>query len=88
MDLDFSPLIDSWRFIASGLGLTILLSVAAVVCSFVLGLAVGLGRMYGPGWLRVLLVFYCGATGYKHHRGFYQVRDLFQTLEKLKSIDA
>ena len=58
MDLDFSPLIDSWRFIASGLGLTILLSVAAVACSFVLGLAVGLGRMYGPGWLRVVLAFY------------------------------
>lgn len=58
MDFDFSPLIDSWRFLASGLGLTILLSVAAVSCSFVLGLAVGLGRMYGPGWLRVLLVFY------------------------------
>jgi polar amino acid transport system permease protein len=58
MDFDFSPLIDSWRFLASGLGLTILLSVAAVSCSFVLGLAVGLGRMYGPGWLRVPLVFY------------------------------
>ncbi len=58
MDLDFSPLIDSWRFIASGLGLTILLSVAAVICSFVFGLAVGLGRMYGPPWLRVVLVFY------------------------------
>jgi polar amino acid transport system permease protein len=58
MDLDFSPLIDSWRFLASGLGLTILLSVAAVICSFVLGLAVGLGRMYGPAWLRALLVFY------------------------------
>ena len=58
MDFDFSPLIDSWRFLASGLGLTILLSVAAVFCSFVLGLAVGLGRMYGPGWLRVLLAFY------------------------------
>ena len=58
MDFDFSPLIDSWRFLASGLGLTILLSVAAVVCSFVLGLAVGLGRMYGPDWLRALLVFY------------------------------
>ncbi len=58
MDFDFSPLIDSWRFLASGLGLTILLSVAAVYCSFVLGLAVGLGRMYGPGWLRVPLVFY------------------------------
>ncbi len=58
MDLDFSPLIDSWRFLASGLGVTILLSVAAVFCSFVLGLAVGLGRMYGPTWLRVPLVFY------------------------------
>jgi polar amino acid transport system permease protein len=58
MDLDFSPLIDSWRFLASGLGLTILLSVAAVVCSFALGLAVALGRMYGPAWLRAPLVFY------------------------------
>jgi polar amino acid transport system permease protein len=58
MDFDFSPLIDSWRFLASGLDLTIVLSVTAVVCSFVLGLAVGLGRMYGPTWLRTLLVFY------------------------------
>ena len=58
MDFDFSPLIESWRFLASGLGLTILLSVAAVFCSFVLGLAAGLGRMYGPAWLRVPLVFY------------------------------
>lgn len=58
MDFDFSPLIDSWRFLASGLGLTIVLSVTAVACSFVLGLAVGLGRMYGRTWLRTLLVFY------------------------------
>jgi polar amino acid transport system permease protein len=58
MDLDFSPLIDSWRFLASGLGLTILLSVASVLCSFALGLAVALGRMYGPAWLRAPLVFY------------------------------
>ena len=58
MDLDFSPLIDSWRFLASGLVLTILLSIAAIVCSFALGLAVGLGRMYGPPWLRAPLVFY------------------------------
>jgi polar amino acid transport system permease protein len=58
MDFDFSPLIDSWRFLASGLGLTILLSVAAVACSFVAGLAVGLGRMYGPAWLGALLAFY------------------------------
>src|SRR6266702_603854 len=58
MDFDFSPLLDSWRFLASGLVLTILLSIAAVLCSFVLGLAVGLGRLYGPSWLRVILVFY------------------------------
>src|SRR6266581_4991324 len=58
MDFDFSPLLDSWRFLASGLVLTVLLSIAAVLCSFVLGLAVGLGRLYGPSWLRVILVFY------------------------------
>jgi polar amino acid transport system permease protein len=58
MDFDFSPLLDSWRFLASGLGLTILLSAAAVVSSLVLGLAVGLGRLYGPAWLKAILVFY------------------------------
>ena len=58
MDFDFSPIVDSWRFLASGLGLTLLLSAAAVVTSFAAGLAVGLGRLYGPVWLRVPLVFY------------------------------
>jgi polar amino acid transport system permease protein len=58
MDLDFSPLLDSWRFLASGLGLTILLSITAVIASFVLGLAVALGRLYGPAWLKAVLVFY------------------------------
>ncbi|GGF24958.1 glutamine ABC transporter permease [Aliidongia dinghuensis] len=58
MDFDFSPLVDSWRFLAAGLGLTLLLSVTAVLTSFIVGLAVGLGRLYGPAWLRVPLVFY------------------------------
>jgi polar amino acid transport system permease protein len=58
MDFDFSPLLDSWKFLASGLGLTILLSAAAVSSSLVLGLAVGLGRLYGPTWLQAVLVFY------------------------------
>jgi polar amino acid transport system permease protein len=58
MELDFSPLLDSWRFLASGLGLTILLSITAVISSLVLGLAVGLGRLYGPTWLSAILVFY------------------------------
>jgi polar amino acid transport system permease protein len=58
MDFDFSPLLDSWRFLASGLGLTILLSITAVIASFVLGLAIALGRLYGPAWLKAMLVFY------------------------------
>jgi polar amino acid transport system permease protein len=58
MDLDFSPLLNSWRFLASGLWLTILLSITAVIASFVLGLAVALGRLYGPAWLKAVLVFY------------------------------
>lgn len=58
MDLDFSPLLDSWRFLASGLGLTLALSAAAVVSSFAAGLLVALGRLYGPRWLSVILVFY------------------------------
>jgi polar amino acid transport system permease protein len=58
MEFDFSPLLDSWRFLASGLGLTILLSITAVISSLILGMAVGLGRLYGPSWLKLILVFY------------------------------
>ena len=58
MDIDISPILDSWRFLLSGLEITLLLSLATVACSLVLGTAVGLGRCYGPGWLRVPLVFY------------------------------
>jgi len=58
MDFDFSPLLDSWRFLASGLWLTVLLSITAVTASFIFGLAVALGRLYGPGCLKALLVFY------------------------------
>ncbi len=58
MELDFSPVLESWRFLLSGLGLTLLLSLLTVVCSLVLGGAVGLARCYGPAWLRAPLVFY------------------------------
>jgi polar amino acid transport system permease protein len=58
MDIDISPIIESWRFLLSGLEVTLLLSVLTVLCSLVLGCAVGLGRCYGPAWLRVPLVFY------------------------------
>jgi polar amino acid transport system permease protein len=58
MELDFSPIIDSWRFLLGGLGVTLALSALTMVCSLVLGGAVGLARCYGPGWLRWPLVFY------------------------------
>lgn len=58
MDLDFSPILESWRFLLSGLELSLLLSTLTVLCSLMLGGAVGLARCYGPGWLRVPLVFY------------------------------
>src|ERR1700733_2771246 len=58
MDLDFSPVIESWRFLLGGLELTLALAALTVVCSLLVGSAVGLGRCYGPVWLRVPLVFY------------------------------
>ncbi|HXT82724.1 MAG TPA: amino acid ABC transporter permease [Acetobacteraceae bacterium] len=58
MELDFSPLFESWRFLLGGVGLTLLLSLLTVLCSLVLGGAVGLARIYGPAWLRAPLVFY------------------------------
>jgi polar amino acid transport system permease protein len=58
MDIDFSPLLDNWRYLLGGLGLTVGLSVLTVVCSALLGGAIALARIYGPAWLRVPLVFY------------------------------
>jgi polar amino acid transport system permease protein len=58
MDIDISPILESWRFLLSGLEVTLLLSLLTVLCSLVLGTAVGLARCYGPAWLRVPLVFY------------------------------
>ncbi|MBP1887280.1 amino acid ABC transporter permease [Sinorhizobium mexicanum] len=58
MDFDFTAVLDSWQYLASGLGLTILLSVLTVILSLVCGTAVGLGRIYGPRWLTVPIVFY------------------------------
>lgn len=58
MDLDFSPVLESWQFLLGGLGYTLALAVLTVLCSLVAGSAVGLARCYGPAWLRVPLVFY------------------------------
>ena len=58
MDFDLGPLVDSWQYLAGGLGLTLLLSLATVGCSLVLGGAIGLARCYAPAALRWPLVFY------------------------------
>ena len=58
MDIDFSPLLDSWQYLLGGLGITLLLSALTAVGSLVLGTVLGLGRVYGPAWLRLPIVFY------------------------------
>ncbi len=58
MDFDFEPVLESWRFLLSGLWVTLLLSVVCAGCSLVLGAIVGLGRIYGPRPLRAALTFY------------------------------
>ncbi|MBT2324140.1 amino acid ABC transporter permease [Variovorax paradoxus] len=58
MDFDFSPIADNWRFFASGLGVTVALSLISAVTSILMGLLIALLRLYGPGWLRPVLVFY------------------------------
>ncbi len=58
MDFDFSPLFDNWRFFASGLGVTVALSVISAVSSILLGLAIAVLRLYGPSWIGKILIFY------------------------------
>ncbi|HEX2943299.1 MAG TPA: amino acid ABC transporter permease [Rhodopila sp.] len=58
LDLDFGPLLHSWRYLAAGLGVTLLLSALTIVSSLLLGAAVGLARIYGPRWLGIVLTFY------------------------------
>jgi polar amino acid transport system permease protein len=58
MDIDVSPVLDNWRFLASGVMLTVLLSVAAMAGALSVGGAIGLARAYGPRWLTIPLTFY------------------------------
>jgi len=58
LEFDFSPVVDSWRYLLDGVGISLMLSVWTMLGSLALGAAVGLGRVYGSAWLRVPLVFY------------------------------
>jgi His/Glu/Gln/Arg/opine family amino acid ABC transporter permease subunit len=58
MTLDFVPLLTSWRFLASGLVVTLLVSGLSLALGLVIGLLVGIGRTYGGWVLDVALGFY------------------------------
>jgi polar amino acid transport system permease protein len=58
MDFDFSVISDHWRFLASGVVVTLILSVVAGVTSLATGFAIALLRLYGPRWLRPAVVLY------------------------------
>jgi len=58
MDFDASVITDHWRFLASGIVVTLVLSVLSGVTSIVAGFVLALARMYGPRWLRAVVVFY------------------------------
>jgi polar amino acid transport system permease protein len=58
MDFDFGVIADNWRFLGYGVGITILLSAVSGLTSLVAGLIVALLRLYGPRWLRPVVVLY------------------------------
>jgi polar amino acid transport system permease protein len=58
MDFDFSVITDHARFLASGVGVTLALAGLSGVSSLTLGFAVALMRLYGPAWLRPVVVLY------------------------------
>ncbi len=58
MTLDFSPLIESWQFLARALWMTLLISILSVAVGFVIGVAVGALRTYGGRCLDAILGFY------------------------------
>lgn len=58
MTLDIAPLVTSWRFLANGLLITLLVSGLSLALGLVIGLLVGIGRTYGGRPLEVALGFY------------------------------
>ena len=58
MEFDFAVITDHWRFLASGVAVTLLLALLSGVTSLTLGFGIALLRLYGPRWLRPLVVFY------------------------------
>ena len=58
MEFDFAVIADHWRFLASGVGITLALAALSGLTSIVAGLIVALARLYGPRWLKPVVVLY------------------------------
>jgi len=58
MDFDFSVITEHLRFLGSGIAVTLLLSAVSGLTSLAAGLFVALLRLYGPRWLKPLVVLY------------------------------
>jgi polar amino acid transport system permease protein len=58
MDFDLSVITEHWRFLASGIGITLVLSAVSGATSIAVGFVVALLRLYGPRWLRPIVVLY------------------------------
>ncbi len=58
MEFDFSVITDHARFLASGVGVTLALAGLSCLSSLTLGFIIALLRLYGPAWLRPVVVLY------------------------------
>ena len=58
MEFDFSVIGDQARFLAYGVAITIALSVVSGLTSIVSGFGVAMLRLYGPRWLKPVVVLY------------------------------
>jgi len=58
MEKTLRTIADNLDLLAGGLGVTLLLSALIIVIGTVLGVLIGVGLLYGPGWLRAVLRLY------------------------------
>jgi polar amino acid transport system permease protein len=58
MDFSFTPILESWRFLAAGLAVTLLLSAISLLIGLTIGTLVGMLRTYGGRVVDIVLSLY------------------------------
>ena len=58
LDFDFTVVTSHWRFLGYGVLVTLALSVASGITSLAAGFVAALARLYGPRWLRPIVILY------------------------------